>query len=494
LLVYLRTLAPGVYGFDSAELATGAFTLGIVHPTGYPLYLLLAKAFTFIPLRNVAYRVNLLSAVLGALTIWLVARLAGRLSGSRWAGWMAAGLLGFSYTFWSMSVVAEVYTLHTALIALQLLLLDRWLALPNRTSDLRLLRWLALIFGLSLTNHVSAVLFAPALIFPVLRSLPARRLLRELPSFGLLFGLGLAPYLYLPIRFAAEPPLNYVGAYYDVDLTTLKGMWWMVTGQAYRFFAFGYDLAGYMRELIGVAETMWRNLTGLGIVLGGIGLITAYRSRLRLNVSLLIGFALTTLFFAGYAVADKASMFLAPWSIWAVWMAVGAAAVVRWINRTIRSHGTPATRLVSTFVRASAGAAVIVVLLANVRWLDMSRAFGPELYARQVLDSVPENAMVMGPWSSAVILEYFQQVEGMRPDVQIFNRSRYEVAEYYKHWAYGTPHPVAVEFIQRSEGALVDQAIKLGPVYDLEYEPRLATQFEYQPIGRLFVLSPRNSK
>jgi hypothetical protein len=61
-LVYLKTLAPGVFGFDSAELATGVFTQGIVHPPGYPLYLLIGKLFTFLPIRDVAYRLNLMSA------------------------------------------------------------------------------------------------------------------------------------------------------------------------------------------------------------------------------------------------------------------------------------------------------------------------------------------------------------------------------------------------------------------------------------------------
>src|SRR5205085_4646944 len=61
LLVLLRTMAPTVYELDSAELATGAATLGIVHPPGYPLYTLVAHLFTLLPLRDVAFRVNLLS-------------------------------------------------------------------------------------------------------------------------------------------------------------------------------------------------------------------------------------------------------------------------------------------------------------------------------------------------------------------------------------------------------------------------------------------------
>ena len=67
-------MAPGVVGFDSAELITGAYSLGIVHPTGYPLYLLIAKAFTLIPIRSIAYRVNLVSVFFGAIAVYLTAR------------------------------------------------------------------------------------------------------------------------------------------------------------------------------------------------------------------------------------------------------------------------------------------------------------------------------------------------------------------------------------------------------------------------------------
>ena len=72
LVVYTATLSPGVYGFDSAELSTGAYTLGIVHPPGYPLYLLIAHLFVQLPIGDVAYRVNLMSAVFGAGPIFLI--------------------------------------------------------------------------------------------------------------------------------------------------------------------------------------------------------------------------------------------------------------------------------------------------------------------------------------------------------------------------------------------------------------------------------------
>ncbi len=125
-LIYVRTLAPGVFAFDSAELATGAFTLGIVHPPGYPLYLLIAKVFTYLPLQSVAYQLNLMSAFFGALTVLLVFKLAQHLTGSIVPAWSAAALFAFSNYFWQLALVAEVYTLETFFLALDLLLLLKW--------------------------------------------------------------------------------------------------------------------------------------------------------------------------------------------------------------------------------------------------------------------------------------------------------------------------------------------------------------------------------
>ena len=73
-LLYLSSLAPSVVTLfdDSLEFQLVTYQLGIAHPTGYPLYTLLGKLFTFLPVGNVAFRVNLMSAIFGAGTVVLV--------------------------------------------------------------------------------------------------------------------------------------------------------------------------------------------------------------------------------------------------------------------------------------------------------------------------------------------------------------------------------------------------------------------------------------
>lgn len=485
-LVYLRTLAPGVFGFDSAELSTGAHTLGIVHPPGYPLYLLLAKSFTLLPLRDVAFRLNLMSAVFASLTVVLVFRLLWRWTGRRDAAWAAAGWFSASIHFWQMALVAEVYTLHTFFLALNLLLLSEW----HASGDRRALLAFAFAYGLSLSNHTSGILFAPGYGWLVLSGVRSvRRDWRVLAAAPALFVLGLAPYLYLPLRAAADPPLNYVGTYYGKDLTTLAGVWWMVSGQAYRFFAFGYDWPQVPAEFTKFLGSFWRDYLGVGVLMGIGGWAPSWRRAPRQVVGWSLIFAANVVFFANYRVMDKDTMFLPAYLVWTPFVAAGLKALGRPVRRAVDRQAWQ-----EWWKPVRAGLLVGLVPLAialNWRWVDMSRMDGPRLFAQQVLETAAPNSLVMADWSSAVVLEYFQLVERQRPDLEIYNRSRVGVARFYGMWRTGLPPGVILERIDEEELAVVNREITRRPVYVVEYDPLFAGEYEYLPEGNYFKLIRR---
>jgi hypothetical protein len=132
LLLYVQTLAPSVASVfdDSLEFPLVAHRLAIAHQTGYPLYTLLGKLFTLAPWQNVAWRVNLLSAVAGALTVALIYLVVRQLTRRRLPALLAAVALAASPLFWSQSVIAEVYTLNSAFVAALLLLALHWARQP----------------------------------------------------------------------------------------------------------------------------------------------------------------------------------------------------------------------------------------------------------------------------------------------------------------------------------------------------------------------------
>ena len=117
---YLSTLAPSLDYRDSPEFINTAFSLGISHPAGFPTYNLLVKAFTFLPLGSIAFKVNLFSLVFACLTLvflylstnLFLEILFGPGKSRIIAGLFPALLLAFSQPFWYHALVAEVYTLQ----------------------------------------------------------------------------------------------------------------------------------------------------------------------------------------------------------------------------------------------------------------------------------------------------------------------------------------------------------------------------------------------
>ena len=200
--VYALTLAPDVLPGDSGEFQFAAPLLSIVHPTGYPLYLLLAKLFTLIPIGTVAYRVNLFSAACAALAVALLydatwralerSTPASARATNRWAALIAALTFAFTPTFWAQAIKAEVYALNALFVAALLGLALRGNAKAS----------LALTLGLALTHHRSIILLVPALavtLFPFVgwRGVWKRALV--------LLVLPLTLYFYTPLRYAETP-------------------------------------------------------------------------------------------------------------------------------------------------------------------------------------------------------------------------------------------------------------------------------------------------
>ena len=65
--IYLSALCPTVYMGDSGLFAVASYSLGTAHPPGYPLFILMGKMLSFLPFGSIAYKVNLASALFGAL-------------------------------------------------------------------------------------------------------------------------------------------------------------------------------------------------------------------------------------------------------------------------------------------------------------------------------------------------------------------------------------------------------------------------------------------
>jgi hypothetical protein len=416
LALYLRTLAPVVYNLDSAELSVAAATGGIVRATGYPLYLLIGRGWTQIPIGDAAYLMNLFSALCGALTILLADRTLRRLSVGAWASFAALALLACSIHFWALSVVAEVYTLHTALMAGLVLALLRWAERPAANR----LAVAALVLGLSLTHHAATVLLLPGCAWFLLTTAPrwvfAPRSL--LAGSGAVL-LGLSVYLYLPVLHAAEPSFNHAGMYdaqgvfHAVDLQSPSGLWWLVSGKQFSGQMLAYTPREFLGEIATFAQGLWRTFFAVGLVPGLLGVALFTRRNWRLGGALLLMFVLHTAFYAGYRVSDKDTMFLPSYLIWALWTAVGfrwlldRAVVLQWAR--VPAH-------------AALIGAVLLTVVVNLPLADQSGETEARDAAVERLAALPPDALVFGSWDTVLVMRYLQLVEGERPDVAAIHR------------------------------------------------------------------------
>jgi hypothetical protein len=486
-LVYLKTLAPGVYGFDSAELATGVFSSGIVHPPGFPLYMLIGRVFILLPIGEVAYRLNLMSAFFASCTVVLLYLVARKLIENRLLAFAGSTIFAFSVAFWQMALVTEVYTLHTALLALCLLMVLKW----DSEGDVKFLALFSFIYGLSLANHTSTILFFPGFCLMIISS-------RHwdwkkswiIPCMLAVLLIGLLPYAYFPIVAQSEPVLDYTD-HYDVNLSSFSGIWWMASAQTYRFFAFGYGLDEMPGEFFSFGSYLWRNFLGVGVLIGILGVSWLWRRRRWLALGLLVSFAAAVIFYANYRVIDKDTMFLPAYLIWALFVAAGLKQANDWLQNA-RLTGWPAA-----ISRVAGGVLLAAMLLAGValnwRWVDMHDAHEYEEFAESILQEAEPASIIIAPWSQAAVLEYYQIVESRRPDLMLVNRSRRYTAWYYALWKDGASRENIYSQIEMNDLEFINRHISDRTIYAVEYDPVWAAHFLFLPEGNFYRLVPAES-
>ncbi len=213
--LYIATLRPSIAGGDSGELTAAALTGGVPHPSGYPLFALLARLFAGLPLgHSPAWRVNLLSAVATAAAGGLACAVVQSWTRNAVAGLLAATLFGTSPLAWSHATSAEVFGLNAMFVALAFHL---WMRVERSLARRDVF---ALLFasGLAMCNHHTFVFVGAPL---VLRSLWLTR--RTLGARGVAVALacgllGLAPYLYLVPASASAAAVSWG------DQTSLAGL------------------------------------------------------------------------------------------------------------------------------------------------------------------------------------------------------------------------------------------------------------------------------
>ena len=406
LTLYLVTLAPGLtWAHDSAdggELAVAAHTLGIAHPPGYPTYVLLAYPVTHVPFGELAARTNLSSAVCAAgasaALAWIVARVCG--------GWIAAVVAGLglagSPMVWSQAIVTEVHALNCLMAALVLALA---IAAAGRSSrNDRLTTWLGLgqgfVWGLSLGNHPTAAFNAP-IVYLGLRSVGRKWV------FGLAgLALGLSVYGLLPLRAAADLPVNWGNP------RTLEGFWWMVSGAPYRGFVFALPLSHLPQRLLAWTQMLVRQFGAAGLLVTALGAAMLSASRRGLLAATAATSALCSAFAIGYNTSDSHLYLIPALACLGLWLGSGVNLLV--------GVARARSRVLEWAVVALVVAALIASAALRLPVIDLSDDRAPEAFRAAVLDPAPARAIILSNEDKHTFaLWYYQHAWQARPDVDV---------------------------------------------------------------------------
>jgi hypothetical protein len=412
-LLYLRTLAPTVGEADTFEFQVNILKLGISHGSGYPLYMLLGKLFSVLPLGGTAaYRINVSAAFFGVTAALVCYALARQLRASRPAAWIAALGLAVSIGLWSRAVEAEVYTLHVTLVGVLL-----WIAfrIQDAYAGVRIqnICALAFLFGLSLTNHLTTVLIAPALtlaiIFSIRRSsITSRQLFFWLLASGFWLLLGLSLYLYLPIRW---PAVN------NSEPMTWELFQHFITGQeaqgALRLNAWYADFGRYAI----VGRKVWDQFGWAGIAAAFAGLVTLVRQKPSAALITFIAWAAYIFFGLSFYVPDPdySSFLLPAHFVFAVWIALGIDASSRLALRVRPHHHLSRAIVYSSFFLLPAG-----LIPLNLPLVDQSADWREYRLGQYILSQpLKQDAAILADSELIAPLYYLQVAEGIRPDLDI---------------------------------------------------------------------------
>lgn len=427
---YLYYLCPSLYWRDPGEFAAIGYTLSVGHPTGSPTYSLIAKMFTFLPFGSIFQKINLVSAVFGALTVFLVFRLVFSVAGanesyfSRKPFWIffsalaASLLLTVSPTFWLYSVVSKGYPQLTfwILIIISLLLHFRKEARKNSPDSTlssqgqSLFFAAAFLFGLSLGTYGAMILYLPAFLGYCF--LIERRWYRD-PKILLLgvffFTLGFSVYLYLPLRSSANPFLD-----------------WGEPRILSRFMNHLRDtkdtahIASF--SLVSMARLSWNSLkvlldqfTVFGIGLGVIGIAGLFfKDRAFFWLTFGVSF-IHWLFFVRFN--EFAFLYIPLFVIFAIWIGLG----ILTLGKTIEILGKDQMRkgFRQGFAWALMGAVMATFLIQFLVSQPISgkrQYYVPYEVGKEMLLSLPPKTILFSNLSTMLFLG-LQGVENLRPDV-----------------------------------------------------------------------------
>lgn len=387
--IYTWSLCPTVYLIDSGELAAVSYTLGIAHPTGYPLYTLISFFFARLGGEPV-YNLNMLSALISVTAVLFLHLTARIILKNTFLALLPASLFAFAPIVWRTSVTNEVYplTIFFSLLIIYCL---------YRMRDERHFYMLMYLTGLSFTNHMMIFSLAiPVIVYTVLvyRIKFPKILLGSMLAFA-----GASLYLYLIARTAGGAELSWGNTY------NLQRLIWHITGKQYQVWMFSLPIHEIMRNLGDGLRMLLRNflyLLAVPVLAGFYYLFRHDRSKFWLFGAI---FFLNIAYTVNYSIPDIEAYYIPALVAGIIVFIYG----IRSLTRYTRWFVVVPIALIIPLVNYNA-----CTLKGNTFGLDFGRIH---------IEQLPERStLICTYWDIYSPLMYLRHVKGVRPDIIIIDK------------------------------------------------------------------------
>jgi len=439
-IVYVTTLAPGLYFIDTGELAAVCVKLGIAHPTGYPLFTILGSIFAKLPIGDYIYRLNIMCAVLSSITALVFFNMMYFIltelnlnkeqdKSTRFytdekntltailISFSGAMVLAFSSTFWNTSNSLEVYSLHVLLVVTVMFL---YLKAGNSyvKGDYDLKYWLlfAFVLGLSFTNHLSTIFLSVGFLYLYFAVNGFSKMsFKKILYMIIPFVLALSVYVYFFVRgdntvIAWGNPVTWDNFMRHVSGKQFSVWMFTSTGSASKQFSHFVDI--FPKEFFYIP-----------VIIAIFGIIETFLKQKRFFYFTLLLFVFNILYAINYDIHDIDTYFLLAFVVTSIWFALG----LKFLFAKMKISGLAAVSL-SLIIPAFS-------IYGNYDENNLKNSHFVKEYTNNVFRSAREKSIIMSTqWDFWVSASFYEQyVHNIRPDVIVIDKELMRKSWYLKH-------------------------------------------------------------
>lgn len=489
--LYIYTSAPGIYDGDSGEMAAAVNSLGLAHPTGFPLYMLMGKLFSLlVPIKDVAFRLNMFSSLLTAGAVVFVYLTLKNLGNSPFASLAAAFIFGLgTNTIWRNGSTTSIYALSLFFVALLFYIFTKW----RKDKKIKYLYWYGFLWGLSLGTHTSMLIMGIPFLFMLWQ---AREVLRsKIISLAKIILVTITPgiqYIYLLFAYKRNGVVTWG------SMASWNDFIYYITQRQYAFKMWDRDFSATIGYLKKVSELLTTEFTVIFFFVAIIGLATLFKKHRSIFAIIILLISANIIILLGYGKFEGELfilyryIFISDFAL-AIAMAFGLDSII---------EGTEVLKNKNSLIFFTSIVLLIVGFQFKYAFADNNRRNNYLVVdtAHNILNNVEPNSIILA-YGDPVIgpLWYFQSI-GERKDVVVISSPLVPFNWYINNLIKKYPDIADSSLLGGDQTyrikALIENNVSKRPIYAVfnsSTDGELEKEFDFIPQGILYKLVARGT-